>query len=292
MGSLQRPRADDGHRAGIFFLLLATFGFACLDASAKVAVADYSIVQILWTRYLFLTLLAWRLGAAQGFAGTLRSKRRWLQGGNALLLVMESATFVAAFSLLPLADVHAVAAASPLFVMALAAPLLGEKVGPRRWVAVGIGFFGVLLIVRPGLRAVDAGTLLPLAGALMWALYQIGVRANARNDSANTTLLWTGVVGLAATSLALPFVWKTPDLRGAALLLLIALIGSLAQLALIKAFEHAEASALQPFSYALVVWAALMGFLVFGDVPGMFVVAGAVIVVGSGVWVWTTERRR
>jgi drug/metabolite transporter (DMT)-like permease len=134
--------------------------------------------------------------------------------------------------------------------------------------------------------------LLPLVGALQWALYQIGVRVNSRNDSAETILIWTALVGLVVTSLGVPFVWRTPDLTGALVLGGIVLAGSLGQIALIHAYRVSEASALQPFSYTLLVFAALLGFAVFGDVPGPFVFLGAAIIVASGLFAQFSSHAR
>ena len=206
--------------------------------------------------------------------------------------MVESAVFVLAFRYLPLADTHAVAATSPLIVIALGALFLGERAGPARWIAVAAGFVGVLLIVQPGFRELDWALLLPLLGAVLWGSYQILIRLCSRTDSPDTTLVWSAFVAFGVTTLIGPWQWKWPDAQGWALLTAIALLGALAHYALIRALDYAEASAVQPFSYTLLVFAAILGAVVFGDIPDGWTIAGAVVIVSSGLYTWHHERRR
>lgn len=276
----------------ISLTLGAMFAFAIMDGLSKALAGKHAIPQILWIRYILFTLLAVVVLRHQGLANVWRTERPWLQGGRALLMVVENAVFVLAFKFLPLADVHAIAAASPLIVIALSVPMLGEKVGIRRWLAVTAGFLGVLLIVRPGFNDVGWPVLVALLGAFLWALYQVLVRLCAQTDKSETTWLWSAVIGLVATSFVGPFVWVPPDGMGWLMLLGIAALGSGAHLALIQAFGLAEAGALQPFSYTLLLWAAVVGFLAFGDVPDAWTLAGAAIILGSGLYAWHRERVR
>lgn len=283
--------ATDRTGLGILLVVAGMFCFATMDAISKVLALDYAITQMLWVRYAVFTgfacLIAWRAG----FRRTIRSARPFLQSGRALLLLVENGMFVLAFRYLPLAETHAIAACSPLIVVALSVPLLGEKVGLRRWLAVLAGFAGVLVIIRPGFHALEWPILIPLVGALMWGLYQIMVRLCARTDSGETTLFWSAAVGLAATTLVGPLEWRDPDAAGWTLLMALAAIASLGHFALIKGLQFAEAGAVQPFSYTLLVWATVLGVLVFGDVPDGWTVAGGAIVVGSGLYAWYRERR-
>ena len=266
--------------------------FAAMDGISKVLAGKHAIAQILWIRYILFTLLAVAVLRSQGLANIWRTERPWLQGCRALLMVIENGIFVLAFKFLPLADVHAIAAASPLIVIALSVPMLGERVGSRRWLAVAVGFIGVLLIVRPGFAEVSWPILIALLGALLWGLYQILVRMCAKTDRSETTWLWSAVIGLIATSFVGPFTWVTPDGMGWLMLLAIAALGSGAHLALIHAFGLAEAGALQPFSYTLLLWAAVIGYVAFGDVPDAWTLAGAAIILASGLYAWHRERVR
>jgi drug/metabolite transporter (DMT)-like permease len=282
-------RSADRSGLGIALAVLAMLLFAAMDALSKLLAQGYAITQILWVRYVVFTGFALLLMRASGIRRTARSQRPLLQAARGLLLVIENGVFVLAFKHLPLADVHAIAAASPLIVIALSVPMLGEQVGWRRWLAVLAGFAGVLLIVRPGFAELSAPMLIAVAGAVMWGLYQVLVRLCARHDGSETTLFWSAAAGLVATSLIGPFEWRAPDAQGWTLLLALAAFGSLGHYALIKALSFAEAGAIQPFSYTLLLFAAFLGFLVFGDVPDRWTIAGAAVVIASGLYAWWRE---
>jgi drug/metabolite transporter (DMT)-like permease len=274
----------------IALMLAAMLAFAAMDAVSKLLAAHLSIPQILWVRYIFYTLFVAAMLRKPGLWATLQSGQPWLQLARAMLIIIENGMFVLAFTLMPLADMHAIAAASPLIVVALSVPMLGEKVGLRRWMAVLAGFAGVLLIVRPGFQTLDWRFAVAVAGTSLWALYQVLVRMCARTDSSETTWAWTAVVGLVATSTVGPFVWVWPDAHGWWLLLLIAVLGTLSHLALIKALGYAEAGSLQPYSYTLLIWAAVFGVIVFGDIPDRWTIAGATVIILSGLYAWHRER--
>lgn len=277
---------------GALYTVAAMFGFASMDAMSKLLVHDYAITQVLWIRYAFFVAFALAVTRRHGsWRIVLQSRRPWLQAGRGVLAVVEAAAFVAAFYYLPLADTHAVAATSPLIVIALAVVMLGERAGLRRWLAVGAGFVGVLVIVRPGLQTLTWPLLLPLAGAFLWGLYQILVRLCAMVDRPETTLLWSALAGFGAATLVGPWQWQHPDLWAWTLLIGIATLGALSHFALIKALDHAEAGAVQPYSYTLLVWAAVLGFAVFGDIPDAWTILGAVVIVLSGLYTWHHDRR-
>lgn len=287
---LPRPATHTG--LGIGLTLLAMLGFACMDAISKVLAGAIAIPQILWVRYILFTALAVVVLRRRGLARVWYSERPWLQGTRAVLLVVENGIFVLAFKFLPLADVHAIAAVSPLLVVALAVPILGERVGLRRWLAVFGGFLGVLAIVRPGFQEIGLPILIALSGALLWAVYQILVRLCQATDSSETTWLWSAVGGLGATTLVGPFTWTWPDAQGWVLLVTIAALGSGAHLALIKALGMAEAGALQPFGYTMFLWAVVIGYLVFGHIPDAWTLSGAGLILLSGLYAWHRGRVR
>jgi drug/metabolite transporter (DMT)-like permease len=275
---------------GALLTALSMLLFAVMDAMSKLLVRDYPVSEALWIRYLIFALFALLVARPHGIRRMVRSARPWMQAARALLAVVEGATFVVAFRYLPLADTHAVAAASPLMVVGMAAAWLGERIGTRRWLAVLAGFAGVMLIIRPGFTQISWPLFIPLLGAFLWALYQIMVRFLARDDRPETTLLWSAFVGLAAVTLVAPWEFRLPDARAWILLGCVGVLGSLAHYALIRALDFADASAVQPHGYTLLVWAAVMGWLVFGDIPGLWTVLGACIVVLSGLYAWTQDR--
>lgn len=275
----------------VALMLTAMLAFAAMDGISKILARDLAIPQILWVRYVFYTLFVAVMLRRPGLGATLATTRQpRLQIGRALLILIENGVFVLAFTLMPLADMHAIAAASPLIVVALSVPMLGEKVGIRRWLAVAAGFAGVLIIVRPGFETLDWRFAVAVTGTVLWAVYQILVRMCARTDTSETTWAWTAVVGLIATSAFGPFFWAWPSAHGWWLLLAIAVLGTLSHLALIKALGYAPAGSLQPYSYTLLVWAAVVGYLMFGDVPDVWTMLGAGVIIASGLYAWHRER--
>jgi drug/metabolite transporter (DMT)-like permease len=274
-------------------MLLAMFLFACMDATNKHLSQTYAIAQILWVRYVFFLLFAMLVARRRmRLSLAFRSRAFWLQTIRSLVLIGEIGTFILALHFLPLADVHAIAAVTPLLVTALSVPILGERVGWRRWAAVGAGFIGVLIIVRPGFVEADWRVSIALAGALFFAIYQIMLRVAARHDPPETTLLYSALVGTIVMSAIGPSRWTPPDTEGWALLALGALLGSCAHFALIKALELGEASRLQPYGYTLMIWAAVIGLIVFGQFPDAFTVAGGVIIAASGLYAFARERAK
>lgn len=287
-----RPRnAAPNNALGALLTMFAMLCFAGMDAISKWLVADYAVTQMMWIRSWLFFLFAWFVVRKQGLRTAFTSTRPVLQIVRSLIAVVEGAIFVLAFRYLPLADTHAVAATSPLIVIAMGVLWLGERATFTRLVAVIGGFVGVLLIVRPGFRELEWPLLLPIAGAILWALYQVLTRLCSRGDPPGTSLIWAALVALVATSFVGPLDWRWPSATAWALMIVIALIGAAAHYALIKALDYAEAGAVQPYAYTLLVWAALMGFLVFGHVPDAWTIAGAAVVVSSGLYAWYRDRR-
>jgi drug/metabolite transporter (DMT)-like permease len=265
--------------------------FASMDACTKYIARDFTVAQILFVRSVVFVVLAAAFAHYRGgMRRALISRRPWLQIGRSALAVAENAAFVLAFRYLPLADTHAVAASSPLIVVALSAPLLAEAVGLDRWLAVGAGFAGVLLIIRPGFTAPHPALLIPLVGAAMWGLYQILTRLCGRTDSGATTVLYSAWVMLVITAVFAVPGWIAPSGFEWGLLIVIALLGCFGHLALIFALAVAEAAAIQPYSYTLLLWVSVLGVVVFGDVPDAWTIAGGAVVVLSGLFAWYRER--
>jgi drug/metabolite transporter (DMT)-like permease len=271
--------------------MLAMLGFALMDTMSKWLVVDYPVGQMMWIRYAVFCVFAWLVVRRSGFRASFRTRRPWLQASRAVLAAIESATFVLAFKYLPLADTHALASTSPLLAIALGALFLRERPGAARWLAVSVGFLGMLLIVRPGLKPFEWPMLLPLVGALMWAIYQILVRLCSREDSDETTLVWSAFAAFAATTLVGPLQWQWPDAFSWTLLIITAVLGALAHYALIKALGHAEAGAVQPYAYTALVWVTILGAVVFGQFPDNWTIAGATIIVASSLYAWHVDRR-
>lgn len=285
------PAIDDQRRTrlGILVLLLATFVFACMDATTKYLSASYPVGQIVWIRYLIFAVFAGWL-ARRNLRAALRSRRPWMQALRAVLLVCEVTTFILAFRFMPLADVHAIAASAPLIVVALSGPLLGERIGAKQWLAVIGGLIGVLIIVRPGQASLEWSMAFAILGAVLWALYQIQLRFVARYDRPETTVLYSALIGALLMSAIGPFDYMPPDAEGWGLLLLAGLLGSTAHYLMTRAYDYAAAAVLQPYGYTLALWAIVVGYIVFGQLPDFWTFIGAGIVTASGLYAWASQR--
>ena len=263
---------------------------ASTDAVSKHLTLGFAVVQILWVRYVIFaamgTWLAWRKAGFDGF----RTRMPVAQVARALILNAANFTFVSALARMEMADAHSIWAVAPLMIVAASAPLLGEWVGPRRWAAVALGFVGMLIILRPGLGVFDLTALIPVAGACFFAAYTILTKIISRQDPHETTLFHTGWIGLACLSIFAPFYWTVPDSQEWGLLILAGFGGTIAHVCIIVALHLAPANVLQPFNYTMLVWATVLGYLVFGDLPDTFTIFGAAIIVASGLYAWHRER--
>ncbi|MFO1075745.1 MAG: DMT family transporter [Geminicoccaceae bacterium] len=284
-------RAPAPELRGILILLVAMLLFGLMDGLSKFLSARYPTPQILFLRYACTIPLLLAVLAPRGIGRHLRSRRPLLQVARGLLLAVEIGLVVWAFGRMPLADVHALLALTPLVVTALSVPILRERVGPRRWAAVGVGFLGILIVLRPGLDVLQPAALAALASVLLYALYQVLTRLVGAVDSAATSLLWQLVIGSLASGVLMPFIWQPPALAHWPVFLLLALLGGLGHYAMIRALQLAPASVLQPFTYTLLLWAVVIGYLVFGDVPDRWTLTGAAIVVAAGTYTAMREQR-
>lgn len=276
---------------GIAWLLLAVTLFACQDSLAKFLTGRFAVLEIVGMRYIFhLAILApilfWKAGSR-----VVATSRPKLQIVRSLMLLATIWFVNLGLRHLPLATVTAIGFSAPLIVTALAALFLHERVGPRRWAAVFVGFAGVMVIARPSGDGFDPALLFPLAGALCNALYHLATRALAGRDSALTTIFWTGFAACVVVAPAMPLDWQTPDLPGCGLLALYGLLGLSSHFTLILAYRHASASVLAPFNYVQLLLAIISGAIFFHNRPDAWTYVGTVLICGSGVYVWYRQRR-
>ena len=273
---------------GIALVLATLFLFSCQDGISKLLAADYDPAQITFMRYLtMLALLAVPLLRAPG---ALRTRIPLLQIGRGVCLFASAILFIHALAYLPIAEATTIAFVSPLLVTALSIPLLGETVGIRRWSAVGIGFLGVLVVLRPGTGAFQPAALLPLASASAWAAALVLTRKMRGVDRALTTLVWSTLSGLLGAAVMLPFVWAPLTARSFALMAGQGILSLIGQMLLIVAYGWAPASVLAPFAYSQMLWATLIGYVVFAAVPARSTWLGAAIIVASGLYILHRER--
>ena len=283
------PRRDI--RIAILLMVSGTALFGCGEGIVKYLSRDYDVVQVVWGRYTFHALVFLVIFARTGIWSQMRTSRPFLQLGRSVILLMGTILFFSALGYLSLADAVAINFFAPLLVTAISIPILKEQVGIRRWTAIVVGFLGVLVIIRPGLGVMHWAAVLPLGTAVCYAFYQILTRIAGRTDHARTSLFWSAAVGTLVMSAIVPFRWTPPDAVGWAMMVSTGLIFGLGHYLLIMALERAPASLLSPFLYSQLIWAILIGFLVFGDFPDGYSFLGAAIVIGSGLYVWHRETR-
>ncbi|HHB80930.1 MAG TPA: DMT family transporter [Aliiroseovarius sp.] len=273
-------------RKGILFMVAATATFAMMDAMSRHVAARYSVILVVMIRYWFfaafvLVQAARRPGGLRAAAG---SAFPLLQALRGVLLAAEVCFTVTAFVLLGLIETHALFASFPLMIAALSGPVLGERVGWRRWVGIGAGFVGVLIILDPGSGVFSPGALIALSGALIFATYGLLTRYVARQDSATTSLFWTGITGAVVMSAVGAFFWQPIALQDGGWVLTLSAASLLGHWLLIKCYDAAEASVVQPFAFLQLVFITLLGVGLFGESLRTNVVIGAAIVVAAGLF--------
>lgn len=276
---------------GIGLTLVAIGLFTTMDTIGKTLMADYPFQQVVWARYFFQWALMLVMLPQLGIAGLLRTRRHGLQIGRGLLLAVATLCMFGAISVVPLADAYTITFTAPLLVTALSVPLLKERVGWRRWSAVVAGFAGVLIVIRPGFGEVPWQLALPLITAACFALYQILTRLVSvdPDETPFVMLFYVAWVGAALMTLMVPFYWQPVALADWPWMVAMGGLGAIGHLILIRALVIAPASLIAPFTYSQIVWALLAGYLVFGDVPDVWMLIGCTVIVASGLFVFYRE---
>ena len=208
----------------------------------------------------------------------------------AFLVCSISSLFVG-LTYLPLAEATAIGFVAPLFITILSVPILQEKVGIHRWTAILIGFTGVIIIIRPGGEFWQFVSIMPLLGAIFFALFQIFTRLLSSTEKTFTTLFYTGLGGLGWSSLIVPFVWVVPSQIHIIVFLVTGILGALAHLCMINAFDYVEASLLAPYNYTKLIWVTIFGYLIFEDIPSLEMWIGSGVIVSAGLYVLYRERK-
>ncbi len=272
-------------------MLATTVCFATLDSISKFTNRYLPVNEIIWGRYIFHGIALTLLVGPRLKWDLVRTAHPGMQIARGMLLLLSSVLFVSALVYLPLAEAAALSFVAPLLVTALSVPLLGDKVRRSQWIAVAVGFAGVLVLIRPGGMLFTPATLLPIGCAFTYAVFQIVTRKFAGRDSAYTTHFWTALSCTIVSSLTLPFFWQTPTLWGWGAMIAMGIIGGGGHYLLIRAFENAPPSTLAPFSYAQLVWATLLSWLVFDHVPDGGSLTGMAIIVSAGLFAVWMQRR-
>ena len=281
-------------KLGIALMLATSVVFAGQDGISRHLAEEYNVYLVVMIRYWFFAAFVITIAGrrAGGIMAAARTSRPLIQMTRGALLAAEICVMVTGFTILGLVESHAVFAAYPLLIAALSGPILGERVGWRRWVAIGVGFIGVLFILKPGFGVFNPAAIIPLIAAIMFATYGLLTRYVARDDTTATSFFWTGTTG--AICMTAVGIWFWEPMTGPDWLWMGALCitGSLGHWLLIRCYEVAEASAVQPFAYFQMVFAAGVGIVLFSEDLQTNVVIGALIVVGAGLFTLWRERQK
>ena len=290
------PSQAQHHRRtlrGILLLLMAVFMFSAMDTLAKHMLRSYPMSALMWARYMVHILVMGALLGPRMGARLFHTSHPWLQILRGVLLLGSSTFFYFALRYLPLAEAAAITFVGPALTALLSGPMLGDKVDGRQWLAVLLGFGGVLIIMRPGGGVLSLAAVFPLATAILFSVYQIVTRKLSGREHPYTMLFYTAIVGAAITSIAVPMHWVTPTPGQAGFVVCIGLLGGFAHLLLIRAMEHASPSTLAPFIYSQLIWSTLLAYLAFGDFPEPMTLVGMLVVVAAGLLAvnWKHMRR-
>jgi drug/metabolite transporter (DMT)-like permease len=278
----------------ILSTVLAMACFSVLNAMSKtLTTAHYPVIEVIWSRYFFAFVFMLAMFLPQSGLRLFSIRRLDTQVVRGLLLFFSSYLYFHGIAYMPLATAASISLSSPIIVTALSARLLGEPVGPRRWAAVGVGFVGALIVVRPGHAAFDWHVLLIVASTVCSAFYQIFSRRYGQTERPDASATVATIVGTVAASPFLPFEWVTPA-WGWDLVLFVGMgvMAGVGHYFLTIAYSQAPAAVVSPFNYTQLVGAAILGYLVFNDFPDFWTWVGAAVIIGSGLYIGYRERVR
>lgn len=291
-------RVQDGEEAlrsarlrGIALMCAANACFASIDASGKFLVHSMSTTQVAWARFAGAFVIALFITNAFSHPQQLHSNRLWMQILRSALLLASNVLNLYALRFLQLDQTLSIMFAAPFLVAAFAVPLLGERIGPRRWVAIAVGFLGVLVVTRPGAGGIHPAAIFSMMAACTYAFYSIATRVLSHSDSSATTLFYSNAIGAVALSAVVPFVWINPGPLEILLMIVMGAFAAFGHYLLILAHRLAPASILSPFMYTQLVWMIFYGYAIFNDLPNHWTLAGASIVIMSGLYLLYRERK-
>lgn len=277
---------------GVMLMIATTVVFALQDGISRHLAGEYNTIMVVMIRYWFFAafVIALAMKAKGGLRAAARTSQPFVQTLRGLLLAAEICVAIYGFTILGLVESHAIFACYPLLIAALSGPILGEQVGWRRWSAIGVGFIGVLIILQPGIGVFDPLGIIPLVSAVMFAVYGLLNRYVARQDSTATSFFYTGISGSVLMTGIGFWYWEPMAQSDWAWMLALCITGVTGHWLLIRCYEAAEASAVQPFAYFQLVFASLIGLFVFGETLRNNVVIGAAIIVSAGLFTLWRER--
>lgn len=277
---------------GIALYIVSNGLTAIINTAAKLFSQDMHAIQVTWGYFLAMTVYILGYAALKRIPlrDLYRSKRKRLHLLRSAIIVTSICSLFLGLTYLPMADTIAITFASPFFITLLSIPLLGEKVGLHRWSAVIVGLVGVMIVVRPD-GAMHWAAVMPLISALSFASFQIVTRKLSRTEPTLVALFYTGAGSLLCNSLVVGFFWTPLTVEFVAMFFFIGLLGVVAHFLIIRAAEQTPASLLAPFNYTKLIWATILGYVVFNHVPGLNVAAGSAVIIASGLYVLWREQR-
>lgn len=284
------PSPHTSLRKAILLTLAAILCFSLMDAAAKAATPTTGALTALWARYAGLMLIVVVLVAPR-LKSVVRTAYPRLQVARSILLILANFFLFEALSRIGLAEATAVAATNPILITLGGALFLREALGPRRIAAVIVAMIGALIVIRPGSEVFQPAALLPLAAATCFAGFTLITRKVGPQEDVWTSLFYTGFVGAVILSAIVPFVMPALTATSIGLLALIAVFGAAGQLMLVRALSMAEAGLLAPFNYAGLIYAMILGLVLFAEVPDAATLLGALVIAGAGIYVWHRETR-
>lgn len=265
------------------------FWFVTLDSTAKYLMQSYPVPQVIWARFFFHLIFVVILMGPR-LRTQIKSQSPIHQCLRSLFMFSTTVLFFIGISFLPLTTASTIMFMAPVILTILSIPLLGEKVGPRRWMGIIIAFAGAVLVMRPGGDSLELSILIVLAAACTHAMYQVFTRKLGTRDAPMTSLFYTGITGALVMTLVVPFVWQPVATFDWLLFVFAGIAGGIGHLCLIRAFRQAPASVVAPFSYSSLLWATAFGYLLFGDLPDAWTLSGAALIIGSGLYIFHREQ--
>ena len=271
---------------GIILILLTYLSFGILDTIQKTAVQYHSVFVLLFVKYTFCLIFSFFIAKKNNVKNYYLSNNYKIQITRCILSVCEACFFVLSFRYLALAEAHTIGSLAPVLVVFFSYLILKEKINLATWVAIGISFFGVILIMRPGLTIFNPYLVIPLLAAFFYSLFQIATRLNARYDDNETMLFYNGLIGVIITSILSIFFWQPLHSFSFIFFIFLGFFFCMGLFLQIKALSITPASVLAPYNYTIIVWAIFFGLIVYKEIPDIFTIIGAIIIVASGVFIF------
>ncbi len=271
---------------GIGLMVITTFMFSSMDGFSRYLAENNNVFTLVTMRYWFIALviLISCLFIKNPISEILKTNQPYIQFSRGVILSLNNCLVVYTFTLLGLVETHAIIACYPLIVAGLSVPFLGEKFGWRRWLAIFIGFIGVIIILRPTTNVISEGSVFAIIGAIMFAVYLILTRYVSKSDPSVTSFVWTGIGGTVTMSIISLFIWDDILREDYLWLFIMCLLSATSHFMMVKTLQVAEASVVQPFSYLQLVFGSIIGVTIFSESINLMIIVGSLIVIGSGLF--------